>query len=137
MRKPAFCICENKDEDKADQRLYFRYTDSTITLLPRYEISSLLPSCAFVQPGLCRTWLETPKACFLTTRLICHLKFFFIIYRNVGQEPPAPPPNFRLVPVKQQKEPEPQPAPASSEKPTLEAMDKNVLHTVDDHAIQV
>ena len=35
MRKPAFCICENKDTDQlrgnreADQRLCFRYTDST------------------------------------------------------------------------------------------------------------
>ena len=33
MRKPAFCICENKDADQlrgnreADQRLCFRYTD--------------------------------------------------------------------------------------------------------------
>ena len=47
MRKPAFCICENKDADQlrvnheADQRLCFRYTDSTIPLLPKYEISSL------------------------------------------------------------------------------------------------
>ena len=32
------CICENKD---ADQCLCFRYTDSTIPLLPIYEISSL------------------------------------------------------------------------------------------------
>ena len=45
MRKPAFCICENKDADhlrgnrEADQRLCFRYTDSTIPLLPKYEIS--------------------------------------------------------------------------------------------------
>ena len=41
------CICENKDADElrgdreADQRLCFRYTDSTIPLLPRYEITSL------------------------------------------------------------------------------------------------
>ena len=47
MGKPAFCICETKDADQlrvnreADQRLYFRYTDSTISLLPKYEISSL------------------------------------------------------------------------------------------------
>ena len=40
MRKPVFCICENKDADQlrghreADQRLCFRYTDSTIPLLP-------------------------------------------------------------------------------------------------------
>ena len=48
VRKPAFCICENKDADQlrgnrtADQRLCFRYTDSTISLLPKYEISSHL-----------------------------------------------------------------------------------------------
>ena len=47
VRKPAFSICENKDADQlrgnreADQRLCFRYIDSTIPLLPTYEISSL------------------------------------------------------------------------------------------------
>ena len=46
MRKPAFCICENKDADQlrgnreADQRLCFRYTDSTIPLLFKSDISS-------------------------------------------------------------------------------------------------
>ena len=41
MRKPFFCICENKDADQlrgnreADQRLCFRYTASTIPLLPK------------------------------------------------------------------------------------------------------
>ena len=46
-RKPAFCICENKDADqlccnrKADQRLCFHYIASTIPLLPNCEISSL------------------------------------------------------------------------------------------------
>ena len=76
IRKPAFCICENKDADQlrgnreADQRLCFRYTDSTIPLLPKSEISSLYPSSVAAQLGLCRTWSETPKTCFLTTRLI-------------------------------------------------------------------
>ena len=76
MRKPAFCIGENKDADQlrgnreADQRLCFRYTDSTISLLSKYEISSLQPSSVVVQPGLCRTWSETPKTGFLRTRLI-------------------------------------------------------------------
>ena len=76
MRKPDFCICDNKDADQlrgnreADQRLCFRYTDSTIYLLPKYEISSLQPSSVAVQPGLCRTWSETPKTGFLTTRLM-------------------------------------------------------------------
>ena len=74
MRKPAFCICENKDADQlrgnreADQRLCFRYIDSTVPRLSKCEISSLLPSSVTVQPGLCRTWSETPKTGFLTTR---------------------------------------------------------------------
>ena len=77
MGKPAFCICENKDADQlcdgnreADQRLCFRYTDSTIHLLSKYEISSLQPSSVAVQPGLCETWSEAQKTGFLTTRLI-------------------------------------------------------------------
>ena len=47
LRKPDFCLCENKDADQlrgnreADQRLCFRYFDSTIPLLPKYKISSL------------------------------------------------------------------------------------------------
>ena len=47
MRKPTFCICENKDTDQlhgnreADQRLCFRYIDSMIPLLSKSEISSL------------------------------------------------------------------------------------------------
>ena len=47
VRKPDFCICENKDADQlrgnreADQRFCFRNKDSTIPLLPKSEISSL------------------------------------------------------------------------------------------------
>ena len=76
MRKPAFHICENKDVDQlrsnreADQLLCFRYTDSTIPLLPNSEISSLSPSSVTVQPDLCGTRLEIPKTGFLRTRLI-------------------------------------------------------------------
>ena len=75
MRKPVFCICENKDADQlrgnreADQRLCFPYIASTIPLLPKSEISRIKPSCVVVQPSLCRTWSETPKTGFLTTRL--------------------------------------------------------------------
>ena len=56
MRKLAFCICENKAADQlrsnftADQRLCFRYTDSTTPLLPKSEISSLQPSSVVVHP---------------------------------------------------------------------------------------
>ena len=65
MRKPTFCICENKDADQlrgnreADQRLCFRYIDSTIPLLSKSEISSLWPSSVALQPGLCQTKSET------------------------------------------------------------------------------
>ena len=47
MRKPTICICENKDANQlrgnreADQRLCFRYLDSTIPLLPKYKNLSL------------------------------------------------------------------------------------------------
>ena len=82
VRKPAFCICQkNKDTDQlpgnreADQRLCFRYIDSTIPLLPISEISSLYPSSVTAQLGLCRTWSETPKTGFLTTRLIWYVYF--------------------------------------------------------------
>ena len=43
MRKPFFCICENKDADQlrgnreADQRLCFRHTDSAIPLLSEFQ----------------------------------------------------------------------------------------------------
>ena len=51
MRKPTFCICENKDADQlrgdreADQGLCFRYIDSTIPryfLNPKFQASSHL-----------------------------------------------------------------------------------------------
>ena len=90
MRKPAFCICENKDADQlpsdqeADQCLCFRYTDSTNPLLPKYEISSLQFSSVVVQPGLCRTWSEPPKTGFLTTRLIC--MYVILILKRTGKD---------------------------------------------------
>ena len=46
MGKPTICIGENKDADQlggnreADQRLCFRYSDSTIPLLLKSEMSS-------------------------------------------------------------------------------------------------
>ena len=84
VRKPDFCICENKDavqlrgNREADQRLCFCYLDSTIPLLPKYEISSLWSYSVTVQPGLCQTWSETPKTGFLRTRLIFYFSSFEI-----------------------------------------------------------
>ena len=71
MGKPAICICENKDTDQlrskceADQRLCFRYTNSTIPLLSKSKTSSLYPSSVTVQLDLCRTWSE-PKLLFFS-----------------------------------------------------------------------
>ena len=54
MRKPTFCICKNKDADQlrgdreADQRLCFRYIDSTIPLLSTSEIISCSCKAWFV-----------------------------------------------------------------------------------------
>ena len=65
MGKPTICIGENKDADQlrgnreADQRLCFRYSDSTIPPLLTSKISSFLLFSVLVQVGLCRTWSET------------------------------------------------------------------------------
>ena len=71
-----FCLCENKGADQlrsnceADQRLCFRYTDSTLSLLIKSEISSFYAASGTVHVGLCQTWSETPKTGFLASRLI-------------------------------------------------------------------
>ena len=65
MGKPTICIGENKDADQlrgnreADQRLCFRYSDSTIPLLLKSEISSFQFLSVLVQVSLCRTGSET------------------------------------------------------------------------------
>ena len=58
IKEPSFCICENEGADQlhgyhaAVQHLYFHYTDNTTPLLPKSEISSILPSSVTcVVPG--------------------------------------------------------------------------------------
>ena len=57
MRKPAFCICENKDANQlrgnreADQRLCFRYIDSTN---PRFYLNMKFQASSHLQ------WLYSP-----------------------------------------------------------------------------
>ena len=76
MRKQDFCLCKNKGTDQlcsnctADQRLCFRYTDSTISLLSKSKISSFQPSSVVVQVGLCQALSETRKTGFLMTLLL-------------------------------------------------------------------
>ena len=51
MRKPTFCICENKDADQlrgnreADQRLCFRYLASSIPLNKSFKSLAISSSC--------------------------------------------------------------------------------------------
>ena len=58
MRKPTICIGENKDADQlrgnreADQRLCFRYTDSTFPPLLIPKFSRFWVSSVTVQAGL-------------------------------------------------------------------------------------
>ena len=65
MGKPTICIGENKGADQlrgnreADQRLCFRYTDSTISPLLKSKISRFYHFSVLVQAGLCRTCSET------------------------------------------------------------------------------
>ena len=65
MGKPTICLAENKDADQlrsnceADQRLCFRYSDSTVSLLLKAEISRFKLFSVNVQVDLCRTWSET------------------------------------------------------------------------------
>ena len=72
MRKPAFCICENKDADQLCGICAFvfatRIVQSLFFLNPKFQVSShLLRLYSPVCVG--RTWSETPKTGFLTTRL--------------------------------------------------------------------
>ena len=69
MGKPTVCLGENKGADQlrsnceADQRLCFRYMDSTIPRLSKSKISRLQPSSVLVQLGLRQT-------CSVTTLLV-------------------------------------------------------------------
>ena len=91
MRKPDFCLCENKGADQlrsnceADQRLCFRYTDSTLSLLIKSEISSFYAASGTVHVGLCQTWLETPKTGFLASRLKSLYMLSFSLKLTVGE----------------------------------------------------
>ena len=80
MRKPKFCICENKDADQlrgnreADQRLCFRYIDSTIPLLSKPLAIFCSCTALFVSDQV-----GNQNAGFLMTRLI-YLKYLYLSF---------------------------------------------------------
>ena len=92
MRKPDFCICENKDADQlrgsreADQRLCFRYTDSTIPLLPISETLKLAYVHVAVHSSLYLTWSFSPTP-----------KFLIMLTRPCNVDPLTPGPHFYIV----------------------------------------
>ena len=77
MRKITFYMCENIDADQlrgdheADQRPFFRYTDSTIPLLSKSEISGkpLAIFCSYTA-WFVSDLVGNQNVCFLMTRLI-------------------------------------------------------------------
>ena len=78
MGKPTICIGENKDADQlrgnreADQRLCFRFSDSTIPLLLKSEISRLALFCDCTDRFVSDLF-ENHIVGFPTRRLICHI----------------------------------------------------------------
>ena len=92
IRKQTFCICGNTDADQlrvnreADQRLCFRYIDSTIPLLPKTEISSLKQTSVTVQLDLCRTRSET-RALVFSSRGSYHYGFCLQVLKMYAWEP--------------------------------------------------
>ena len=100
MRKLAFCICENKDADQlrgnreVDQRLCFRYRDSTIPPLPKSEFqasSHLLWLYSSVCVGPCRKHRRpviSERGSFVRRRKIIILKFCLIssVFQNMKYE---------------------------------------------------
>ena len=114
MRNPTIRICSNigagqlRSNCKADQRFCFHYTDSTIPLLSKSKISSLLPSSVLVQFVLCQTCSETTLLVFSRGSL-----FLLSVMPNVAQQP-SPQPSQQPSPLgQQQASPQPQVFPSN------------------------
>ena len=72
MRKPTFCIYAKRKAQisfcsncTADQRLCFRYKDSTISILLKSEISSPQHASETIKVGLYQTWPRGYKTFFM------------------------------------------------------------------------
>ena len=100
MGKPTICIGENKGADQlrgnreADQRLCFRYSDSTLPLLPTY-VSCFYLYSVLVQVGLCRTCSETTLLVFPRGGRIIYTVIFVIVQTWGSRETGEPRENHR------------------------------------------
>ena len=89
MGKPTICIGENKDADQlrgnreADQRLCFRYSDSTIPPLLNSKISSFYLASETVQAGLCQTCSETTLLVFPRGGSFVLVQFRYIVGKEL------------------------------------------------------
>ena len=90
VRKPTFCICENKAADQlrgnreADQRLCFRYTDSIIPLLSKSDQSS--SPLLWLYSSVLSDLVGNHNVCFLTSRLIYILDRLFLFWTPLDVE---------------------------------------------------
>ena len=93
MGKPTICIGENKgayqlrSNCEADQRLCFRYSDSTIPLLLKSDISSFYLLSVLVQVGLCCSCSETTLLVFPgggSYVYLCTPQFYYIKLVVIG-----------------------------------------------------
>ena len=95
MRKPTICMGENKDADQlrgnreADQRLCFRYMDSTFPPLLIPKFSRFWVSSVTVQAGLCWTWSETQIVGFVMHRLNSSDAFLFVTLPLISSHSPG------------------------------------------------
>ena len=85
IRKPTICICKNKGagqlrgKSEADQRLCFRYTDSTIPYLLQFNISSFYLASVTVQAGLFQTCQKSKLLVFS-----CKGSFISLTFRTLN-----------------------------------------------------
>ena len=85
MRKPAYCICENKDADQlcgnrtTDQRLCFRYTIVQFLYYLNLKFQALVIFCGCTAQFV-SDWSETPK-----TGYISHDEAHIMTFRDTFQ----------------------------------------------------
>ena len=89
MGKPTICLGENKGRllnCEADQRLCFRYSDSTVplSLNPKFQASSFFS--VTVQPGLCQTCSETTLLVFPRDGSFIYVPYMEIFYRQTNPQ---------------------------------------------------
>ena len=91
MGKPTVCMCENKDADQlrgtreADQRLCFRYSDTTIPPLLNSQNFKLLACFCDCTGRFVSDLFGNHIVGFPTRRLICFSsKLFWQYYENTG-----------------------------------------------------